>query len=141
MAGWFSETGDEKRIRLMDERKAADREVKRKKRVEKRLAQRAELQKEIDAEVARNMDYASPEAKKDRLDKLQGRSSLMNGALGQEFAYKGSSGHTPWMKSPGLDQGIGRAKVERDSKPERESQDKSDLKAASFTSIRLARPY
>lgn len=138
MAGWFPETSDEKKVRLVRDRNQAISEVKRQKRAEKRRAQKAEFQKAIDAEVERYMENLSPNAKKERLDKMQGQSSLMNTVLGQEFSYRGSRTATPWMKSPGLEMGIGRAKVQKGEEIEVV---KGEDSVSNFKSPKLCRPY
>jgi hypothetical protein len=69
---------------------------------------------------------------------MQGSSSLLNAALGQEFSYKGARTPTPWMKSPGLQVGIGRHKAEKGEDPEPE---KKEATLPAFNVPRLTRPF
>ena len=112
---FFSETDEQRRIRLDRERmletqrreererkyqlqRAKDKELQ-KKRKEKQKA----LQKEIDDEVQRLMDENSPEKKKERLQQMTG-SSLMKCAFGLN-SY--NTAHIKGLKSAEFDRSIG----------------------------------
>lgn len=92
--GWFSESDEERTKRLREERIKEKKELCRQKKAAQRKKRNAEFQLRIDQEVAKHLEERSPENKQNRLEQLHGASSLLNSALGLEFAQKGHAGRS-----------------------------------------------
>ena len=95
--GWFAESDEERKKRLRDERISQQKAISRQKKAEQRKKRNAEFQQRINEEVAKNLEERSPDSKRSRLEQLHGSSSLLNSALGLEFAQKGRPA-TPWQE-------------------------------------------